>query len=236
MSADALSMADVPPARPMASRAEAFQRAQRHSRLVRVLKWLLPACALIVAGLFVFYSWRSVPAELVVEAENSSVSDGRLVMSNPQLDGFTRTGQAYSMIASRATQALGDTNVVELDEINAKLPLNETLSAVVKAARGTYDRIANRLVINGGPTSAGVSIEASDGTKAEMQNVSVDIGESLFQATGSVSIERGDTAISAETLAVSEGGKLLIFEKQVRMTIQPGRGDAANNGDGNANL
>ena len=68
-----------------------------------------------------------------------------------------------------------------------------------------------------------------------MQNVAVNMSENSLEATGKVDIVRDNTTITSEKLAVSEGGKILVFENKVRMTIQPKDQAGAENGDNNAN-
>ena len=71
-------------------RRKAFVRAERHSRRVRWLKVLLPGLA--VAGIvgFVGWSYLSVPSVEGVAVQGAAVSDGKMVMANPKLDGFTK--------------------------------------------------------------------------------------------------------------------------------------------------
>ncbi|MBE7182947.1 MAG: LPS export ABC transporter periplasmic protein LptC [Methylobacterium mesophilicum] len=206
---------------PIAPRVDAFRRARAHSRTVRLLRALLPVAACLVAGLFVFFSYRSIPAEIKMNAENSSVSDGKLVMANPKLDGFTREDLPYSMTAARAVQELAKEDLVELQEINARLPVDAQQTALIKAAKGVYDRVKNTLTIKAAENSTGVRIETSDGTVANLRDVTVDVGQSTMQASGRVDIQRADASISADKLSVSENGKLFVFENKVHMVIKP---------------
>ncbi|MCO6049454.1 LPS export ABC transporter periplasmic protein LptC [Mesorhizobium sp. RP14(2022)] len=203
------------------ARIDAFRRARAHSRTVHLLRWLLPVLACLVAAVFIYFSYSSIPAEITVQAENSSVSDGKLVMANPKVDGFTREELPYSMTAARAVQELAKEDLVELQEINALLPVDAEQTALIKAAKGVYDRVKNTLTIKAEDNATGVRIETSDGTVANLRDVSVDVGKSTMQASGRVEIEREDASISADKLSVSENGKLFVFENKVHMVIKP---------------
>lgn len=77
-----------------AARAVAFGRAERHSRRVRRLKVVLPFLALGLAAVFagIYLVNRPAPVE-VASVEDQAFSEGKLVMSNPKLEGFTRDGR-----------------------------------------------------------------------------------------------------------------------------------------------
>lgn len=127
------------------ARVEAFGNAQRHSRRVRVLKLALPILAGIIAVAFPVYSYLVKPAQPPVKADGSAFSNGKLVMANPKLDGFTKENLPYSMTALRAIQDVAKESIIGLEGIDAKLPLDASTSAVVGAAKGVYNRDANTL-------------------------------------------------------------------------------------------
>lgn len=208
------------------SRSDAFRQAQRHSRWVTLLKRVLPLAALSVAGSFGYVSYVALPGEVAIEADSSNVSDGRLVMANPKLEGFTADDLPYSMTAMRAIQAVSGVGAVELEEINATLPVSAEQSATVKAPRGVYDRDANTLSLSG-DGDGGVRVESSDGTVARANEVAMNLGANALVAGGGVDIRRRDATIAAETLAVSGGGKIFTFERNVRVTVVPDQSDDA---------
>ena len=84
MNADAVRTDD---ARRSTDRHVAFARAERHSRRVRRLKLWLPGLAIAGIGGFVAWSYLSVPFVDGVEIQGAAVTDGKLVMANPKLDG-----------------------------------------------------------------------------------------------------------------------------------------------------
>ena len=209
------------------ARTDAFRRAQKHSRWVSLLKRVLPVAALLVGGSFVYVSYVAMPGEIQVEADTSSVSDGRLVMANPKLEGFTKDDLPYSMTAARAIQAITGVGAVELEEINATLPISDSQTASVQAQRGLYDRDKNTLALHGAEGDAGIRVESSDGTVATAKGVDMDLGANTLLAQGPIDIRRRDATITAETLAVSGGGKIFTFERNVRVTVVPDQPDDA---------
>lgn len=218
-----------------APREDAFRRAQAHSRTVRVLKWVLPLLGLLVALGFGAAAWRAAPAEPPVATEGAAVADGKLVMANPTLGGVTEDDRPYSMMAQRAIQAIGQENIVELEAINAALPINGEDVATLTAAGGTYDRNANTLVLKS-PADGTIAITTTDGMTARARAATVRISDGSMDAEGDVAVTTPEAVLTADTLAVREGGEILIFERNVRMTIEPGGLDAGQDGDGDENL
>ncbi|TGV93934.1 LPS export ABC transporter periplasmic protein LptC, partial [Mesorhizobium sp. M2E.F.Ca.ET.154.01.1.1] len=68
-------------------RGDAFDRARRHSRRVRVLKFAVPLLAAAIAIAFPIYSYLAAPVSISVQADGTAFSDGKLVMANPKLNG-----------------------------------------------------------------------------------------------------------------------------------------------------
>lgn len=199
-------------------RQDAFRKAQHHSRRVRVLKFVLPVLALALAGGFAGYSWISTPGEVSFDITKTSFADGKLVMANPKLEGFTKDDLPYSMSAIRAVQNLKTSGVFELDTITAKLPIDADSWATVDAPRGLYNRDKNTINFTGD-----VLITTTDGMTAKFSKAFFDIGKGNLKTSDPVDISTNGTQIAADSMTVLENGKVLIFEKRVRMEIAPGR-------------
>jgi lipopolysaccharide export system protein LptC len=167
----ATSAPKAPDGGPAAERSAIFRSAARHSRNVRVLKVALPALAVVMAALFIFQSYRLTPSAIEIKADASAVSEGKLVMSNPTLEGFTKDNQPYSMSAIRAVQDIANEAILELEGIAATVPLNANTSATIDAPRGVFDRITNTLDLN-----SEINIETSDGAVAKLNSAHIDIG------------------------------------------------------------
>lgn len=203
-------------------RADAFARAARHSRSVKVLKFILPVSAVIMAVAFVSVSYLSTPSSLAVHAEGGTISDGRLVMANPNLDGLTKDNLPYSMKALRAIQDFQNEGVIELEGIDAKLPISADNIATIDATRGVFDRNTNTLDI-----TSPITVTTSDGMIAKLQSAFLDIAKGDLKTSEAVDITHKGTKITSDSMSVLENGKVLVFENRVRMNIDPVRAKAA---------
>ncbi|WP_165899967.1 LPS export ABC transporter periplasmic protein LptC [Borborobacter arsenicus] len=214
-----------------ASQSLAFERAERHSHKVRFLKTVLPVLAFAMAAAFAGYSYLATPKAVSVSADGAAYSDGKLVMANPKLDGFTKDNRPYNMTAARAIQDFQNEGIVELEGINAKLPVNNDNWASVTAPSGTYDRDKNTLDINGVMT-----ITTSDGMVAKFKSAYLDIGTGGMKTDDAVDIQLKGTEVTSDSLTVLENGKVMIFENRVRMNIDPRRLKTAQNTSGDQDV
>lgn len=219
-------------AHPMAHQrgADTFVRAQRHSRRVRALKFLLPGLAVAGIAGFLGWSYLAVPGVETIEgvdARDTAIKDGKLVMANPKLDGFTRENLPYSMTAVRAIQDMKQTGVIALEQIDANLPVTAKNTAKVIAKTGVYDNAKNTLVID-----SPVKVTTTDGMVANLMSANVDIGGGSMSTADPVEITLDRSRITADSMAISENGKVFVFEKRVRVDIEPKNkaGDAAEKG------
>ena len=196
-------------------RSQAFVRANRHSRIVRVLKFTLPLTALIIVAGFGFIALRAKTVPNVEVAE-VALQNGKIVMDNPKLNGVTGDNQPYKMEAKRALQSPTDINDIELEGITAQIPFGTGVIAQVEAPTGHLDNAKQVLRLKGG-----FDLTTSDGMVAKLQDAVVDFGGRSLQTAMPVDITRPGTHIQADSMTITNGGASLVFERRVRMTVQP---------------
>ena len=204
---------------------DAFVHAVRHSRRVRALKVALPVLGGLLAFGFAGYSYILTPPKISVDVTGTAIRDGKLVMSNPKLDGFTRDNRPYSMTAMRAVQDIGEPDVIGLEQIAATFPISQTGSATVDAPAGVYDQSSDTLDITGEMT-----VTTSDGMVARFKSAFLDVGTGRLTSSEPVDIRTGGSHVTAESMALSEGGKLIVFENSVRVRIERGQLKTAQRG------
>jgi len=234
---DAQSRAS-PPARPVSTEhgaetrsvERAFHRARRHSRAVTALKVVLPALAILIVGGFSAYSYLLTPG-VTIDVLGTGYSDGKLTMANPKLNGFTRENRPYSMRAARAVQDVTNTSLIELDDITAKLPVSDGNWANVRAAKGIYNKDKDTLQV---PTQ--MTVTTTNGLVAKLNSALVNIATGDLNTSDPVDITLQGSHITADSMTVEDRGKVLVFDRKVRMTMIPEKEKPAgsNNGASNA--
>lgn len=208
---------------------DAFAMAGRHSRRVRILKIFIPFAAVLSAGLFSAATLFRGGEPVEVSTDGVSMSDGRIVMANPKLDGMTGDKRPYKMQAERAYQEVKKDGLVELEKITADLPFGLNTTARLKAGGGFFDNSKSLLDL-----AKGIEMTTSDGMHAVLKSARVDIGKNGLSTSEPVDITTNGSHITADSMQVSEGGKLLVFERRVRLKIDPKKLSAATGGGQNA--
>jgi len=199
--------------------AEAFARAARHSRNVRLFKIVLPLTAILIIIAFFAYSYLPAlrGADVDVDVINTAVESGDLVMSNPTLDGFTGTNQPYSVTARKARQPVGEPlGAFSLEELSATIQFGDKDSAKIIAGGGNLDRQSNRLVLD-----KQIEIETSNGIRARLETAEVDLATKTVESDRPVIIEMTGVRIESQKFETADGGEKLIFDGGVHMQVQP---------------
>ena len=207
--------------------ADAFDLAARHSRRVRFLKRALPLAAVALAVLFGGYIYLFAPPSMQVKAGGAAFVEGKLVMEKPQLNGSTLDNLPYSMTADRAVQDPANQGVVELLGIDVSLPISVENIANVDAARGVYNREGNTLNL-----TEQVTVKTSDGMVAKLKLAHLDMGRGTMKSDEPVEITLDGSKIMSGSMSMLENGKIVVFEKRVRVYIDPARMKTARNGSG----
>ncbi|MCC7348313.1 MAG: LPS export ABC transporter periplasmic protein LptC [Variibacter sp.] len=194
----------------------AFQRARRHSRLVRRLRVGIPGG--IVGGvlLYMLASWLNPFGALPIVPSMSQmmVSGSRVTMDMPRVSGYTRDGRAYEMSAAAAAQDLKRPQFIEMKEIRSKVEMKDGSRVTVTADTGVYDTKTEIVQLQGN-----VLVVSSDGTEARLLEAVMDMrkGHVVSQKPVEVSMKTG--RIAAKQMEVVESGEVIHFTGGVTMDV-----------------
>ena len=196
---------------------EAFRAAQRHSRLVRTLKIVRPALA--VGGILLFWaSAHFIPGDLAGLISNAGidVKSNSVVMNAPHISGFEGTRRAYEVKADRAIQSLDDPKVLTFEQITAHIGLENAGTASVDATTGIYNGNNNTLELKNG-----VSVQTTTGYAATIQQAAVDLAKGSLESSQPVEIHAKEGSLRANSMAVTDRGKHILFSGGVSVTFMP---------------
>lgn len=200
----------------MSASTEAYRLATRHSARVRALKVALPIAAVIIAIVFVIVSIVRTYIPYDLQVESASIEDGKIVMRNPAISGRNNDGISYSMKAERALQDMKQPDVITLENITAKMPVNESTIAEVIATTGVYDRGQNLLDM-----IAPFTISLNSGLEAAFRSAHLDINGGNMSTKEPVSIRSREASIVAQSLRMTDKGRVVIFEGKVVVDVDP---------------
>jgi lipopolysaccharide export system protein LptC len=196
--------------------AEAYRLATRHSGRVRTLKIALPIAALLIGAVFAIVSIVRTYLPSDLQVESASIEGGKIVMRNPAIAGRNNDGISYSMKAERALQDMKQPDVIELQNIIAKMPVNEKTTAEVIATTGIYDRGRNLLDM-----VAPFTINLSTGLDAAFRSAHLDINSGTMSTDEPVSIRARAASIVAQSLRMTDKGRVVVFEGKVVVDLDP---------------
>ena len=195
----------------------AFGDAARHSRVVRWLKFVLPALALLAAGAF-WATVRFVPGGFddLVSISGIDIESNSVTMDRPLISGFEGTRRAYLVKADNAVQSLSDPKVITFHGIDASIGLGDAGTATIRAAIGVFDGKDNTLRL-----SEGISIETTDGYAANFAGADIDLDEGSLVSDQPLTVRSSDGALTANGVRVSNRGKNVMFVDGVSLIFVP---------------
>jgi lipopolysaccharide export system protein LptC len=200
----------------MDRKARAYLSASRHSSRVRILKFALPVLGGAFIGIFYLLSHSVDIPTGTIELGSGTVRNGKIVMANPVLKGYTKDNLSYRMTAERAIQDVGNTDTVNLENIRATIPIDKHNTATIGAASGSYDNKSRTLKVD-----SPLTVSTTDGMKVRLQSAFIEMKSGSLRTEKPVEIEQNGSQIKAQSMNVEDNGRILVFEKNVRLTISP---------------
>lgn len=193
-----------------------YAEAIRHSKKVRFWKIALPSIGgLVIAGIALTLIIRSMLAP-GLDIDAISLDGTSLVMENPQLNGVDENKRAYSLTADRAMQDAANPTRVELSNIIAELPVDDEISANIKAGTGIYDAELKTLILQ-----EKINVQTNSGINLDLDDAQIDIDKGTLNTSGNVRATSPQADISADSVSVAERGNIVKFSGNVRMTLRP---------------
>ena len=142
------------------------------------------------------------------------MSDGRIVMAKPKMEGFDADKRPYKMNAERAIQQSASSSIVDLEKITADLPFGKAGTAKLTADSGAFDNAANKLDLKGN-----ISFATSDGTVAALSKAKINLAANEMSSDAPVDIVTQGSHITADRMRIGKGGKVFVFEGRVRLNV-----------------
>jgi len=183
--------------------------ARRHSRLVRRLRWGVPAVAII--GLAAL-TMSSVLSRINIPKlpRIVGISGTRLTMEVPHIGGFTRDGREYKVSADAAVQDLTNPDVLELSGIKGTTITKDSETVKLSAVAGLYATKSQLLTLTNG-----IDITTSGGKHAELSEAQIETskGDVVSKTPVKVKFPNGD--LRANGVEIFNNGERIHFSGAV---------------------
>ncbi len=193
-----------------------YTQAIGHSRRVRRMRIVLPLLALVLTAGFVAVSVVRAYLPENIKIDGINIEDGKVVMAKPTISGRNSNGIPYSLNALRALQDIKNPNLITLDTIAAKMPVNESTLADIAAVSGTYDRATDKMTL-----TKPFRIHLSSGVDAMFQSGDLDVKAGKLKTDDVVTIHTKASSLVAQSMDMSDKGQNITFNGNVRLNIDP---------------
>ena len=195
----------------------AFRAARGHSRMVRLLRVVIPVTivgALAATFLISYFNPARMLKALPVNLDNLVVSGTKITMEKPRLAGFTKDQRAYEFTAEAATQDLGKPDLVELRNIDAKVQMEDNSTMKMTALTGVYDTKKELLKLE-----QQIFLSSDTGYKGRLTEALVDTRSGNVVSDKPVELEMLQGVLNAKRMEITNSGEVIRFVNGVAMTV-----------------
>lgn len=204
-----------------------YRSALRHSRHVRWLRFSVLAGIAAVLLALVAANYMPPVGEFRLPGElGKLVIDGtKITMQQPKLTGYTSDSRPYEFTANAAAQDITKPDFVELQQLHARMEMQDKSTVEMTAPTGTYDMKADRLTLNDD-----IALVSSTGYAARLTEAVVDMKTGNVVSDQPVWVKLLNGFLNAKRMEVVENGTVLRFGGGVAMTLQPDKNSDKANG------
>ncbi len=191
----------------------------RYSRLVSLLRYLLPILAIGLLALVAIWPQihRGVDGFRLQSLKLDPSEVSTLRMSNARYHGVDERNRPYVLNAEGAVQNPRDKNFVALEVPKANLVLENGAGVSVAAESGVYDGTAKMLDLMGA-----VRVRRDDGYVFETEVARVDLKSGMVDGNDPVRAHGPGGTIEAEGFRVLQKGEVVEFKGKSRVLLPQG--------------
>lgn len=199
-----------------ADRRKALAAARRHSRLVRILKVLLPVSAIGVVGLYFVSSKITITVgDIEASVGRIEVNRERLRMVKPKLEGVNRQNGLYVMTADYAEQDVSKPSTIFLHGVKAEMTNPKKGWSRMTAPKGTFHTQKEHLDLFGD-----IKVASSSGMTARLTSAAIDLNTNMIRSQEPVRVEFINGTIDAKTIEINAGERVIFFRGEVRAHVK----------------
>jgi lipopolysaccharide export system protein LptC len=183
---------------------------------VRALRLAIPIGSSLLLAAILLVSWLDpirMLARLPTATGNLVISGSKITMEAPKLAGFTKDARGYELSARAAAQDITNPDVVELQEIRAKIESKDKSWINLTAVDGLYNRKSGILKLAKDVLLTSPTYEVS------LDEALVDTTSNNVTSDKPVQVKMLQGVLNAKRLEVQSGGDVVRFIGDVKMTL-----------------
>ncbi|MGQ9366602.1 LPS export ABC transporter periplasmic protein LptC [Azospirillum sp. ST 5-10] len=181
-----------------------------HSRLVALLKVVLPALALMMLALIAVWPSLTEPPQPHIDADK-----GHLEMIRPRYFAADEQNQPFSVVADRAERSEVEPDIVVLDKPEAEMTELGGTWVTLRSDRGWYDQKTGVLKMRGD-----VRVMRDDGNEFTTAEAYADVHAGTAWGDVAVAGQGPQGEIRAQGFRMSDRGKTVVFVNQSTADVQ----------------
>lgn len=185
------------------------------------MRWLrigMPAA--IAAALIVVVASNYMPAvgniRLPGELGKLVIKGTRVTMQQPKLSGYTTDSRPYQFTANSAEQDITKPDFMELNQIQAKMEMEDKSMVNISSRTGTYDMKTEILTL-----IDQIHLVSTTGYEARLSEAAIDVHKGTVLSEKPVWVKLTNGVLTAKRLEVLESGQVIRFGGGVSMTMRP---------------
>jgi lipopolysaccharide export system protein LptC len=195
-----------------------YRAALRHSRHVRLLRIGVPTA--LAAALLLTVAANYMPTvgglRLPGELGKLVINGTKVTMQAPRLTGFTADSRPYEFTANSAEQDITQPDLMALNQIQAKIELEDKSMVNLTANSGGYNMKTELLTL-----VDAIHVVSSNGYEARLKEATVDVHKGTIISEQPVWVKLTGAVIDGQKLEVRDSGNVIRFSGGVRMVVQP---------------
>lgn len=187
---------------------------------MRLLRRAIPVAIVLIVGTTVLVRWidpLQVLVRLPIDAGKLVISGTKITMEAPKLSGFTRDQRWYEMNAKGATQDVTKPDLIELQEVRAKIETADKATFFLSAKDGLYNRKTSILNLNNN-----VILKSTSGYEMHLDEAVVDTVKGTVISDKKVFAFTEDSKLRSDRLEVENSGEVVQFIGGVVLNLNNG--------------
>jgi lipopolysaccharide export system protein LptC len=203
----------------------AVRSAGRHSVLVRVTRVGLPVAVVVglaALGAATYFKPMQVFERIPNVSGKLAVQGSKITMELPRIAGFTRDNRSYELNAETAVQDIANPDVVELQNLRARLEMQDKDIVNLTANSGTYSTKADKVVLRDQ-----VVVTSQQGYKAVLREAAIEMKKGNVVSEHPVDITLPNGWLKSNRMEIVDSGDLVRFDRGVVLYIEGNKGAAS---------
>lgn len=195
-----------------------YRAARRHSRYVRWLRRGVPAgiAAVLLMVILPNYMPPVGGFRLPGEIGKLVIHGTKITMQQPRIVGFTTDSRPYEFTANSAAQEITKPDFMELNQLQAKMQMQDQSTVNMTADSGTYDVKNETLTLNNN-----IHVVSSTGYEGRLSEAVIDMRRGNLVSEKPVWVKLLNGFLNAKRLQITDNGDLVRFDGGVAMTLHP---------------